>query len=62
MKIKITDPAIASEIGNWCTENFGNFGWDLSHHNILTANPGYVFEILEEKNATLFMLKWGEYA
>lgn len=62
MKIKISDPSIASQAGDWCNEQFGNFGWDLSHHNILTGNPGYVFIIPDEKNATLFMLKWGEYA
>lgn len=61
MKVTITNPEIASLAGEWCNEKFGNEGWDIWMQDMFTREPKYKFEFFTEKDATMFMLRWGEF-
>jgi|CryBogDrversion2_7_1035282.scaffolds.fasta_scaffold206872_1 hypothetical protein len=61
MKITLKNPAVAIDAGYWCDAMFGSDGWDLFGDGVLSGDPKYTFEILDEKDATLFVLRWAEY-
>ena len=61
IKITITDPLIASEAGEWCNSRFGD-NWKLRAENMLTKYPTYEFGFEDSQNATMFSLRWAEYA
>jgi hypothetical protein len=60
IKIKIKDAAAGYAAGEWCEVNFKTEDWDL------WMEPGfwgqYTFEFANKQDATLFALRWAEYA
>jgi hypothetical protein len=62
IKITITDPEVAVEAGEWCNAHFGENGWDLWPHDILSGDPKYKFEFFKEQDATMFSLRWAEHS
>lgn len=63
IRVKISQDSNHSDIKQWCRDNFGPDWWiddvgtwswvGLSSENVLE------FEFFEEKDATLFLLRWG---
>lgn len=47
-----------TEIFNWCSETFGD-GYQKEHRWSVTITFGHqVYQFTDEKDATLFVLKW----
>lgn len=61
IKFAVTDPIAASEMGEWCNQQFGEEGWDLWTQDLFSKSPTYKFEIFTERDALMFSLKWAEY-
>jgi len=59
-KIKIKGAQAGYEAGEWCRDNIDIDHWDL------WMEPGgwgnYTFEFARKQDATLFALKWSEFA
>lgn len=49
------------EMAEWCWETFGPRGYNTENMYMAwdhTSNPDYMFWFSEEKNLTLFILRW----
>jgi len=60
IRIKIRDAGAGYAAGEWCESKFKKNDWDL------WMEPGfwgqYTFEFANKQDATLFALRWAEYA
>jgi hypothetical protein len=59
IKIKIKGTMAGFEAGEWCTDNLVFDDWDMWMGN---SWADYTFEFANEKDATIFALKWGHFA
>lgn len=61
IKLTISDPFTAIEAGEWCNDHFGS-DWNMYPQNLMSNNPKYDFWFSNERNATMFSLRWAEHA
>lgn len=59
IKVRINGANAGYIAAEWCGDNLAREDWDMWMEN---AWGTYLFEFKNEKDATLFSLKWAEYA
>jgi hypothetical protein len=57
-KITINNATISSDAVKWCERNFQDDEWKMQMTNHWGA---FAFEFKDERDATLFALRWAEY-
>lgn len=62
IKIRLKDPLIAVQAGEWCDTTLGAHNWELWGHDLLSGQAQYEFGFKDQQYATMFSLRWAEHS